>query len=147
MRIDQILPLKIFQDKVSRVTSRTGIFRIVVYIQTIRRAFIMEFRQLGGSGFNGLSIPIGTSGVSRSEIRRQCKRRLQPLPRWRAPGTQRLEPSLTAGKGKGWSLRLRWEKAKAGAFAYGGKRQRLEPSLTAGKGKGWSLRLQRSAAR
>ena len=79
----------------------------------------MEFGQLGGSGFNAylsLLAPAGFRGAK--SVADRCKRRLQPLPRWRAPGTQRLEPSLTAGKGKGWSLRLRREKAKAGAFAY-----------------------------
>ena len=54
---------------------------------------------------------------------------------------------MTAAKGKGWSLRLHRQKAKAGAFAYSGKRQRLEPSLTAGKGKGWSLRLHPEKAK
>ena len=130
MRIGQISPLKIFQDKVARVTSRTGVFCIFIYIQTIQRSVHHGIQTTRRFGLQRLSIPIGTSKVSRSGIRRRCKRKLQPLPRWRTPGTQRLEPSLTAGKGKGWSLRLRWEKAKAGAFAYGGKRQRLEPSLT-----------------
>src|SRR5271165_3512520 len=34
------------------------------------------------------------------------------------------------GEGKAWRLRLRGERAKAGAFAYVGRGQRLEPSLT-----------------
>src|SRR5580700_5427030 len=130
MRIDQISPLKIFQDKVARVTSRTGVFCLFIYIQTIQRSVHHGIRTTRRFRLQRRSIPIGTSKVSRSGIRRRCKRRLQPLPRWRTPGTQRLELSLTAGKGKGWSLCLRREKAKAGAFAYNGKRQRLEPLLT-----------------
>jgi len=46
------------------------------------------------------------------------------------PEGQRLEPSLTLPEGKGWSLRLRYRTAKAGAFAYAAGEQRLEPSLT-----------------
>jgi hypothetical protein len=95
----------------------------------------MEFRQLGGSGFNAylsLLAPARFRGAKSvagvSEGSSLC-----------LGGAHQVR--------KGWSLRLRREKAKAGAFAYGGKRQRLEPSLTVGKGKGWSLRLQRSAAR
>jgi len=97
----------------------------------------MEFGQLGGSGFNDYLSLLASAGFRGAKSV--------------ADSVVSEGSSLCFGGAhqvrKGWSLRLRREKAKAGAFAYGGKRQRLEPSLTAGKGKGWSLCLQREKAK
>jgi hypothetical protein len=68
----------------------------------------MEFRQLGGSGFNAYLSLLAPAGFR---------------------GAKSVADSVVS---EGSSLCLGGARryAKAGAFAYGGKRQRLEPSLT-----------------